>query len=293
MVADVPRFQRAARAMLESDEEPSLRDWLATLPLSEPFVERVIVPQASAVWSADPEQMWTFPARFLVQFFDNHGMLGLSGRPRWRTVAGGSRRYVEALTAPFADRIRLNTPVRRIERDEHGVDVDGERFDEVILAVHADQALAMLAEPTPAEHELLRAFPYQANEAVLHTDRSLLPSRRRAWASWNYHLVDGYSGPATVTYHMNNLQSLDADREFCVTLNRTEAIDPEQIIRAIAYAHPVYTREGHAAQARHREINGRNRTRYCGAYWGWGFHEDGVASAHRAVAGITREPVPA
>ena len=173
MVADVPRFQRAARALLASDEEPTLRDWLATLPLSEAFVERVIVPQASAVWSADPEQMWTFPARFLVQFFDNHGMLGLSGRPRWRTVAGGSRRYVEALTAPFADRIRLNSPVHRIERDEHGVDVDGERFDEVVIAVHADQALAMLAEPTAAEHELLRAFPYQANEAVLHTDRSL------------------------------------------------------------------------------------------------------------------------
>src|SRR5690348_6715694 len=160
MVADVPRFQRSARALLASGEEPSLREWLASLELSELFVERVIVPQAAAVWSADPDQMWTFPARFLVEFFDNHGMLGLRDRPRWRTVTGGSRRYVEALTAPFAHRIRLSTPVRAIERFEDGVEVTPaggapERFDEVVIAAHADQALTMLADPTPAEREIL------------------------------------------------------------------------------------------------------------------------------------------
>ena len=293
MVADVPRFQRAARELLASPEEPALRDWLGGLGLSELFVERVIVPQAAAVWSSDPGQMWTFPARFLVQFFENHGMLGLSGRPAWRTVEGGSRRYVEALVAPFRDRLRLCTPVRAVERREDGVEVtpeggEPERFDEVVLATHADQSLAMLADATPLEAELLGAFPYQANEAVLHTDRGMLPRRRRAWASWNYHLLDEPSGPATVTYHMNRLQSLRADREFCVTLNRTEAIDPAAIIRTIAYAHPVYTVDGHAAQRRHLEISGRNRTHYCGAYWGWGFHEDGVESAFRAVEALLR-----
>ena len=298
MVLDVPRFQRAARALLASPEQPPLREWLATLGLSDAFVERVIVPQAAAVWSADPEQMWTFPARFLVEFFDNHGMLGLRGRPRWRTVTGGSKRYVEALTAAFADRIRLSTPVRSIERFEDRVEVtpaggEPEVFDEVVVAAHADQALAMLADPTPQEREILGAFPYQANEAVLHTDRGLLPRRRRAWASWNYHLEPDASGPATVTYHMNRLQSLDADADYCVTLNRTGAIDPRKIIRTIAYAHPVYTVEGHAAQRRYDEVGGRNRTHYCGAYWGWGFHEDGVASAHRAVAALGREAVPA
>jgi len=242
--------------------------------------------------------VWTFPARFLVEFFDNHGMLGLRGRPNWRTVSGGSKRYVEALTAPFADRIRLSTPVRSIERFEDRVEVtpaggEPEVFDEVVVAAHADQALAMLADPTPQEREILGAFPYQANEAVLHTDRRLLPRRRRAWASWNYHLEPDASGPATVTYHMNRLQSLDADEDYCVTLNRTGAIDPRKIIRTIAYAHPVYTVEGHAAQRRYDEVGGRNRTHYCGAYWGWGFHEDGVASAHRAVAALGREAVPA
>ena len=298
MVADVPRFQRRARELLVSPEEPTLREWLATLGVSDAFIERVIVPQAAAVWSADPEQMWTFPARFLVEFFDNHGMLGLRGRPQWRTVTGGSARYVEALTAPFADRIRLSTPVRAIERVEGHVEVTPaggapETIDEVVIAAHADQALAMLADATPAEREILGAFPYQANEAVLHTDRRLLPRRRRAWASWNYHLLEDARGPATVTYHMNRLQSLDAELEYCVTLNRTDAIDPARIIRTVDYAHPVYTVEGQAAQRRYDEIGGRNRTHFCGAYWGWGFHEDGVASAHRAVAALGREAVPA
>jgi len=162
-----------------------------------------------------------------------------------------------------------------------------------VIAAHADQALAMLADPTDAEREILGAFPYQANEAVLHTDRSLLPRRRRAWASWNYHLAEDANGPATVTYHMNRLQSLRADREFCVTLNRTAAIDPRHVIRTIAYAHPVYTAAGAAAQRRYDEAGGRNRTHYCGAYWGWGFHEDGVESAYRAVGVLERVAVPA
>ncbi|MGZ4275227.1 MAG: NAD(P)/FAD-dependent oxidoreductase [Solirubrobacteraceae bacterium] len=287
MLAEVRRFQREARALLHGGGDgPSLGDWLEEGAYSRAFIDRLIVPQASAVWSADPRQMWSFPARFLAQFFHNHGMLGLRDRPEWRTVAGGSHRYVQAITAPLGDRLRLATPVHAIHRHDDHVAVtprggEAERFDEVVIATHSDQALAMLADPTDREHELLGAIPYQANEAVLHTDARLLPRRRRAWASWNYHLLEEPKPVTTVTYHMNRLQSLRADREFCVTLNRTEQIEPEKIIRTISYAHPVYTREGQAAQARHHEISGRNRTHYAGAYWGWGFHEDGVVSALR------------
>jgi len=288
MVADLVRFNREARALLASREDPSLRGWLEDRGYSRAFVERLIVPQAAAVWSADPEQLWRFPARFLAEFFDNHGMLGLTGRPRWRTIRGGSHNYVLALTKAYADRLRLRTPVTAIQRHDDHVTVtarggEPERFDEVIVAAHADQALAMLQDASEREHELLGAFPYQPNEAVLHTDRSLLPRRRRAWASWNYHLLDGRAGPPTVTYHMNRLQALAADREFCVTLNRSDAIDPDRVIRTIRYAHPVYTAAGAAAQNRHSEISGRRRTHFCGAYWGWGFHEDGVSSAVRVA----------
>jgi predicted NAD/FAD-binding protein len=288
MIADLVRFNRDARQLLASDEDPSLRDWLAQRRYSRVFVERLIVPQASAVWSADPAQMWSFPARFLVEFFDNHGMLGFRDRPRWRTIAGGSHNYVEALTRPWHGRLRLSTPVTEVCRHPGHVTVysrgcEPERFDAVVIATHSDQALALLADPSERERELLGAIPYQPNEAVLHTDHSLLPRRRRAWASWNFHLDAGAPRRCTVTYHMNRLQSLRADREFCVTLNRTAAIDPEQIIRTTQYSHPVYTPAGVAAQARHNEISGRNRTHYCGAYWGWGFHEDGVTSAQRVV----------
>jgi predicted NAD/FAD-binding protein len=288
MVADLARFNRDARRLLASEESPSLREWLAAQRYSRVFVERLIVPQASAVWSADPAQMWSFPARFLVEFFENHGMLGFRDRPHWQTVAGGSRNYVQALTRPWHERLRLCTPVTEVARHPTHVTVSSrgyqpERFDAVVIATHPDQALTLLANPSERERELLGAIPYQRNEAVLHTDRTLLPRRRRAWARWNYHLGADAPGRCTVTYHMNRLQSLRADREFCVTLNRTEAIDPEQIIRTMQYAHPVFTPTGIAAQARHHEISGRNRTHYCGAYWGWGFHEDGLSSALRVV----------
>jgi uncharacterized protein len=289
MVADLARFNRAARELLGTPGEgPSLAQWLEDLRFSPAFVDRLIVPQAAAVWSADPRQMWSLPARFLAEFFDNHGMLGFRGRPRWRAVRGGSARYVEALTAPWRERLRLRTPVVAIWRGTDHVLVrprggEPERFDEVVLATHSDQALALLADASDAEHEILGAIPYQPNEAVLHTDVSMLPRRRRAWASWNYHLIESPIGRATVTYHMNRLQSLRAEREFCVTLNRTAAIAPEKVIRTISYAHPVYTSRGVKAQARVAEISGRERTHFCGAYWGWGFHEDGVVSALRVA----------
>ena len=291
MLADVVRFQRAARELLAARDlpSPSLGHWVEELRFSRPFIDRLIVPQASAVWSADPRQMWSFPARFLVEFFANHGMLGLRDRPQWRTVKGGSARYVEALTSPWRDRLRLDTPVDAIHRAGDHVLVkprgeESQRFDEVVLATHSDQALKLLADPSELEHELLGAIPYQPNEAVLHTDAKLLPRRRRAWASWNYHLLQDPPGKTTVTYHMNRLQSLDSRDQFCVTLNRSEAIDPSKVIRTISYAHPVFTEAGAAAQARHDEISGRHtRTHFCGAYWGWGFHEDGVKSGVRVA----------
>ena len=297
MLADLVRFQREARKLLASDaHDPSLGHFLEERRYSRAFINRLIVPQAAAVWSADPRQMWSFPARFLIEFFDNHGMLGLRDRPRWRTIQGGSHRYVEQLTAPWRDRLRLATPVTEIRRHDDHVEVTprgqaAERFDHVVLATHSDQALRLLADPTEREHELLGAIPYQPNEAVLHTDRRLLPRRRRAWASWNYHLLDEPTGKPTVTYHMNRLQSLRARSELCVTLNHTEAIDPDAVIRTIPYAHPVFTAQGQAAQARHDEISGRNRTHYCGAYWGWGFHEDGVKSGERVATALGAKPL--
>lgn len=297
MIGDLIRFNTEARKLLASDDGhsagndgpgPSLAEWLERHRFSTAFVERLIVPQVSAVWSADPRQIWSFPARFLAEFFDNHGMLALRGRPRWRTVKDGSARYVEALTSSWRDRLRLNTPIQAIERNPDHVLVtprgsEPVRFDEVVLATHSDQALRLLADPSDREREILGAIPYQENEAVLHTDTALLPRRRRAWASWNYHLLEVPSERATVTYHMNRLQDLRADREFCVTLNRTDAIDSERVIAVIPYAHPVYTSAGVRAQARYSEIGAVNRTHFCGAYWGWGFHEDGVVSALRVA----------
>ncbi len=289
MIAEVPRFQRACRALLDDgDDNPSLRAWLIRERFSEPFVERLIVPQVAAVWSTDPEQLWSFPARFLAQFFANHGMLELRGRPRWRVVAGGSARYVEALTAGFRDRIHLNTPVRSVKRDRDSVhvrtDAGEERFDEVVIATHSDQALRLLADPTPAERSVLGAIRYAPNEAVLHTDTRVMPRRRAAWASWNYHLLERTPEHTTVTYDMNRLQSLRSKHRFLVTLGLSDRIAPDRIIGRYAYAHPVYTAEAVAAQARVGEISGVGRTHYCGAYWGWGFHEDGVNSALRVAA---------
>ncbi len=289
MIRDILRFNREALGLLdEPDPGPSLGSYLAANGYSREFIEQYIVPMGAAIWSADHATMQEFPARYLVQFFKNHGMLSVDQRPTWRVVRGGSQRYMETLVAPFRDRIQLNAPVESITRQpdfvEIGVTVQGRqiqlsRFDHVILATHSDQALAMLVDASPAEREILSAIPYQDNEAVLHTDASLLPRRKLAWAAWNYHLLGNQPDRAAVTYHMNRLQGLAASHEFCVTLNHTQTIDPRKIIRRITYHHPVYSSAAVAAQKRHGDISGVNRTSYCGAYWGFGFHEDGVKSA--------------
>jgi uncharacterized protein len=298
MLRDWRRFNREARALIGMNgTAPSLGAWLEQSGFSQHFIDRLIVPQASAVWSADPEQMWSFPASFMAEFFDNHGMYSLRDRPKWRTVSGGARSYVEAISAPWRQRVRLRAAVRRIERLPDGVRIEAggcesEDFDEVVIATHSDQALALLADPSEAEREILGAIPYQRNEAVLHTDTSLLPRRRTAWSSWNFHLAERPAAGSTVTYWMNNLQRLRADREYLVTLNRGAEIDPAKVLRRFEYDHPVYTATGVAAQAKHGEISGARRTHYCGAYWGWGFHEDGVVSALRICDRIVPETRP-
>jgi predicted NAD/FAD-binding protein len=237
----------------------------------------------ASIWSCPPRKFLAFPVRFVMDFFANHGMLQVHGRPVWRVIRGGSARYVEALTRPFLDRIRLATPVRRIDRRAEAVHVTTRTgtdvFDEVVVACHADQALAMLHDASAIEREVLRAFPYQENEAVLHTDHGVLPATRRAWAAWNYRIPQSETGDVAVTYNMSILQSLAARRAFCVSLNANGSIAPRSVIDRFTYHHPVYTTARDAAQGRHHEVIRRNRTSFCGAYWGYGFHEDGVTSA--------------
>ena len=290
MVLDLLRFNRELRRVLEGELPAaaggeSLHEFLERHRFSPHFVERLIVPQAAAVWSADPARCAPSRCASWPSSSTTTACSGFRDRPRWSTIAGGSARYVEALTAPFRERIRLNTPVLGIKRSADDVELTAageapQRFDQVVIAAHADQALAMLRDPSERERRVLGAIPYQPNEAVLHTDGRLLPRRRRARAAWNYHLLARPKPRSTVTYWMNHLQRIEDPQDFCVTLNRSEAIDPERIIRRIDYAHPVFTPAGVAAQSRHGEISGlQGRTHYCGAYWGWGFHEDGARSA--------------
>lgn len=289
MIRDILRFNRESLSLLDQPEPgPSLGLYLEAQHYSREFIDHYIVPMGAAIWSAGHDTMWRFPARYLVQFFKNHGMLSVDERPTWRVIKGGSQRYAEKLVAPFHNRIHLNSPVKSIGRFPDYVEIrskmDGRdyralRFDHVIIATHSDQALSMLADPSLKEKDVLGAIHYQENEAVLHTDTSLLPKQKLAWAAWNYHLLGAQPDRAVLTYHMNRLQSLTAPCEFCVTLNHTQAINPATILRRITYHHPVYSPEAVAAQKRHGEINGVNRTSYCGAYWGYGFHEDGVKSA--------------
>ncbi|MDC8805293.1 FAD-dependent oxidoreductase [Halomonas pacifica] len=295
LLAQILRFNRQALRDLEQGELPAdltLGDYLTANGYGRDFQRRYLLPMGAAIWSASLGDMRDFPLAFFLRFFRNHGLLSLNDRPQWYTLVGGSRSYIPALTAPYAERIRLATPVKGIRRQADGVQLRSsaglEHFDQVVLACHADQALALLEDPSPAEREVLSALPYQDNAVVLHTDTRLLPRRRRAWASWNYRL-DGRSEAArvSVTYDMNILQRLEAPHTFCVTLNDTASIDPTKILGRYRYAHPQFTLAGEAAKARHAEISGPERhTHFCGAYWRNGFHEDGVWSALRVAEAL-------
>ena len=290
MLRDILRFNREALADLESqriDPHTTLGDYLQSHGYGQRFIEHYIVPMGAAIWSMSLADMLAFPLQFFVRFFKNHGLLSVSNRPQWCVIKGGSSSYIEPLTATFRERIRLACPVHRVERDEHGVTVHSaagsERFDKVIFACHSDQALKLLAEPSATEQDILGALPYAENDVVLHTDTRLLPKRKLAWASWNYRLGGGTQQMAAVTYDMNILQGIDSDTTFCVSLNQTDAIDPNKILARYRYAHPQYSLAGVAAQARWEELNGAHHTWFCGAYWANGFHEDGVVSGLRVA----------
>jgi uncharacterized protein len=294
MVADILRFNDRAPKLLEAGaQDMPLSEYLRQEGYSSYFIDHYIVPMGAAIWSSRPVDMLQFPARFFVEFFANHGFLSVDDRPTWRVIRGGSREYVRRLTAPYAAGIRLNTAVASLQRQPHRVALrlkNGtvENFDQVFIACHSDQALNLLSDPSPEEREILGAIPYQANEALLHTDASLMPRRPLAWAAWNYHLPMEQFGRVTVTYNMNILQSLKCPAQLLLTLNRNDAVDPRKVLGRYVYHHPVYTAAAVAAQGRRHEINGARRTYYCGAYWSYGFHEDGVKSALVSVEELRR-----
>lgn len=288
MIRDIARFNRDAERLQEEGDAVTVAEYVRENNFSVSFLEHYLIPIGASIWSCPSGTFRGFPIRFVIDFLRNHGMLQINDRPEWRVIKGGSKQYIGPLTQPFRDCIQLNTPVSRVERDGDGVTVSlhsgaAERFDQVVLACHSDQALRLLAETSELERELLSAFPYQLNETVLHTDESLLPKRRRAWGSWNYRIRSDSSDAVAITYNMNMLQSISSRTQYCVTLNETDRIDPSKVIRRFRYHHPIFTLERDAAQARHEELVGNNRTSFCGAYWGYGFHEDGVRSGVRVA----------
>lgn len=293
LLADILRFNRQSVELLQSEEDQlTVGEYLSTHAYSLEFIEQYFLPMGSAIWSCPVGTFEHFPIRFIVEFYLNHGILAIRDRPEWRVVCGGSKQYVKSLTAGFAESIRVNCPVTSVRRSQNRASValrDGsvEHFDHVIFACHSDQALRMLGnQASPVEQELLSAFPYEKNIAQLHTDTSVLPASQRAWACWNYFMPRGENRKATVTYQMNLLQGLQSKHVFCVTLNGKERVDPAKVIREIEYAHPIFTRERAAAQRRQAEVINQNSASFCGAYWGNGFHEDGVNSAIAVCRGL-------
>jgi len=289
MVWDLMRFNREALEVLNDKHQGhhlNLREYLATKNYSRAMIDQYLVPIGASIWSANPRLFDQIPASYFVAFLRNHGMMSMNDRPIWRVIKGGSRQYVEKLIRPFAASIRKTTHITRIRRDPERVvvmDRSGhtESFDHVIVASHSDQALAMLADPSDAEREVLGAIPYQGNPTVLHTHQGVLPRKRRAWAAWNYHLPKERTEAVPITYNMNILQNLEARETYCTTLNRGADIPSERVVQSLHYDHPIYTQASVAAQKRWEEINGIRRTWFAGAYWGFGFHEDGVKSGLR------------
>lgn len=284
MIRDILRFNREAPLLVdEGDHGETVGEYLTRNGYGERFRDHYLLPMGAAIWSCPESTFGNFPIRFIAEFYHNHGLLSLTNRPQWYVVKGGSREYVRAMLKELGDVIRLKSPVKSVERTGDGVRVQtgstDEMFDEIVFACHSDQALRMLADPTATEAEVLTEFPYNKNIAVLHTDTSVLPKRRRAWASWNYHIGTESSQAATVSYCMNILQHIHSQHTYSVTLNEEELINPNKVLGKFNYSHPVYTVTRASAQARHAELIRSNRTSFCGAYWGNGFHEDGVVSA--------------
>lgn len=293
MILDILKFNKQTVAALENNEikeGQTLGEFVEKYGYGRMFINQYIVPMGSAIWSASVDVMMDFPLKFFLQFFNNHGMLSVDERPQWRVISGGSKSYVEPIIENFKQNIHLNTPVQRVKRFDDHVEIttvkgDKHSFDQVIFACHSDQALSLLEDASADEHQVLGAIPYQMNDVVLHTDERLMPKKKLAWAAWNYHIPQRHSEHGMVTYNMNILQNFDdAPETLLLTLNRSQEIDPNKIIKQYQYAHPVFTLDGMTAQGRHSEVSNQNRTHFCGAYWFNGFHEDGVNSALRVCA---------
>jgi len=293
LINQIVKFNKRCKELYvgnDISERETLGDFLREQGFSDYFKQNYILPMGAAIWSTSLIEMEAFPLQFFIRFFHNHGLLNITDRPQWYVIPGGSREYIKPLTETVANNIELNSKICYVERHAHHIDIVFENgviqtFDDVIFACHSDQALSLLKVPTPDEIDILGDIPYSANEVVLHTDTNLLPTRKLAWASWNY-LLDNTSNdeqltrPSCVTYNMNILQGLtDTDETFCVTLNQTENIDPSKIIDTYHYHHPVFNQQSLRAQSRRSEICGHNNTHFAGAYWHNGFHEDGVVSA--------------
>lgn len=291
MVSEILRFYREAGALLQNaGPGPSLGEYLEQNRYSTLFRDAHLIPMASALWSSPSKQVLDFPAKYLVRFMDHHRMLQVDTRPQWRVVTGGSSSYIRALEARWKVDVRVACPVQRVTRNEKGVSVKhvgGEdQFDAIVMACHSDTALGLLGDADALEHEVLGAIPYQRNEVVLHTDRKILPRNTRAWAAWNAFVPADPSAECSVSYCMNLLQRIESPEPFVVTLNRSAAIDPSKVIARMVYHHPVYTHASVAAQERRAELNSRRNTWFAGAYWGFGFHEDGMRAGVEAAAGL-------
>ena len=292
LLREILRFNREAPKLLDDRavEALTLGDVIDQGGYSPELAERYLYPMACAVWSMSNDAIRSFPAHTLIRFFDNHGMLGIDTHPKWRTIRGGSNSYLAPITAPYRDRICADVAIEEVIRHSAGVTLRFQSrsdmaFDQVVFACHGNQILPMLESPSDAERQILGCFTTSRNEVCLHSDSSLLPRRPQARASWNYHLNPASSG-ATLTYHMNRLQSLDVPEDYCVTMNDSGSIDPAKVLRRLVYYHPIYNRQTVEAQERWNEISGANRTHFCGAYWYYGFHEDGLNSALRVARAL-------
>ena len=294
MLSDILRFNREIMAALDGDtltKTQTLDTYLNENKYSQAFINSYLIPMGCAIWSSPTASMLDFPLYFFAQFFKNHGLLSVTNRPQWKVIQGGSRNYLEPLIKGFKHNIKTNSDIKSVSRNASNVLItmqngDEHVFDEVIFACHSDQALILIEDITPEENEVLGAMLYQDNEVILHTDESVLPKRRDAWSSWNYWLRKDVQERAVLTYNMNILQGINSDITFCVTLNATDAIDPKSIIGCFNYSHPVFTSESVNSSERWDDVNGIDHTWFAGAYWGNGFHEDGVTSGKRVAKAI-------
>ena len=285
MIFEILRFNKQAIKL--QSKTITLSQYLKKNNYSDFFCNNYILPMGAAIWASDIKTILNFPAYFFISFFNNHGMLSINNRPQWLTISGGSEQYVKKLTSSFKNKIRLNSKIKKIHRYKNHITIEDnhskEKYDYIFFACHSDEALDMLSKPTANEISILKALPYQENKVILHTDASIMPKKKLSWAAWNYNIDSSDSEPITLTYNMNILQNIKSKKDLLVTLNPKKTVQKENIIKNLKYSHPKFSIKGISAQRMKNKISGKNRSFFAGAYWGKGFHEDGVKSAYDAV----------